>query len=416
MPLVMNETPLDSIHPDPGNPRTHPKRQIEQLAACIEAFGFTNPILIDDENCIIAGHGRLAAARKLRLKSVPTITVLGLTPTARRALRLADNRIAENAAWEPDLLRIELAAISLDVSFNLEITGFSTSEIDVSLALPPEERLDVIPRRRPKPRTRVGDIWQLGYHRVGCGDARDRAFVERVMDGALADAAILDPPYNLSIGRHANVRSNHPEFPMASGEMTEGEYQAFLAACIDNAYPFSLDGSVHFCFIDWRHLSTLMAAAGDRYCELLNLCVWNKSNAGMGSLYRSKHELVLVYKAGRAKPLNTIQLGRDGRHRTNVWDYSSVTSPQGSRRQDLALHPTPKPVALIEDAIKDVTPRGGVVLDLFLGSGTTLIAAERAGRVVRAVELDPTYVDVAVDRWTELTAGKPRRISREDAS
>lgn len=404
--LVVEYRSLASLRPDPGNARTHPAKQVRQIAASIEAFGFANPILVTETGEVIAGHGRLLAAKQLGLAAVPTIRLANLTVDQQRGLRLADNKIALNAGWDIDLLRVELESLSMaDLTFELDVLGFSSGEIDVVLAGPGHADPDdeVTPPLPAAPRTRVGDIWILGDHRVGCGDCRDPAFMAAVMDGVKADAAFLDPPYNVKIIGHANVRSRHREFAMASGEMSEARFTDFLHETLGACAAVSRDGAVHFVCMDWRHLGELHDAADGVYGDLLNLCVWNKSNAGMGALYRSKHELVLVYRVGQAQHFNAVELGKHGRNRTNVWDYPSVNSLRGARRDDLDLHPTVKPIGLVGDAIKDVTRRGEIVLDAFLGSGTSLIAAEREGRRFRGVEIDPAYVDVAVDRWAAMT-------------
>jgi DNA methylase len=233
--------------------------------------------------------------------------------------------------------------------------------------------------------------------------------------GAQVGAAFLDPPYNVPINGHANAKGRHREFAMASGEMTDDAFRAFLTETLGAAAQVSRDGAVHFVCMDWRHMDDVCAVGRGIYGDLLNLCVWNKSNAGMGSLYRSKHELVFVYKVGSAPHFNAVELGRHGRNRTNVWDYASVNSLAGSRREDLALHPTVKPTALVADALQDVTRRGERVLDVFLGSGTTLIAAERCGRRFCGIDIDPAYVDVAVDRWVAMTGGTPKRVEGRNA-
>lgn len=233
-------------------------------------------------------------------------------------------------------------------------------------------------------------------------------------EGATVDAAFLDPPYNVRISGHANAKGRHREFAMASGEMTEEAFRAFLTDSLGACAKVSRDGAVHFVCMDWRHMDDVTSVGSAVYGSLLNLCIWNKSNAGMGSLYRSKHELVFVYKVGTSPHFNAVELGRHGRNRTNVWDYASVNSLAGARRDDLALHPTVKPTALVADAIQDVTRRGELVLDTFLGSGTTLIAAERTGRRFRGLDIDPAYVDVAVERWSAMTGGEPR-VERDGA-
>lgn len=407
--LAVCYRPLTDLKPDPRNARTHPKRQIDQLQASMREFGFTNPILADPEGGIIAGHGRLIAARALGMTEVPVIELSGLTDAQKRALRLADNKIALNAGWDLEILQLELAELSaIDVDIDPTLTGFSTGEIDVIVDGPDDPEDEVIPAVPVTPRARPGDIWVLGEHRIGCGDSRDTAFLERVVGkGAQIDAAFLDPPYNVRISGHANAKGRHREFAMASGEMDDDEFRAFLEATLGAAAQVSREGAVHFVCMDWRHMDDVAAVGRKVYGARLNLCVWNKSNAGMGSLYRSKHELVFVYRVGDASHLNMVELGKHGRNRTNVWDYASVNSMKGSRREDLALHPTVKPTGLVADALRDVTRHGDLVLDTFLGSGTTLIAAERIGRRFRGIDIDPAYVDVAIERWSALTGREP---------
>jgi len=398
-----------SLKPDPRNARSHARRQIQQLVRSIEEFGFTNPLLIDEANVLIAGHGRLRAAKELGLDQLPTIRLEELSEAQKKALRLADNKIALNAGWDLEILRLELADIgTLDVDFDLSLTGFASGEIDVALKAANDPDDEVIPAVPVDPKTRFGDVWTLGEHRIGCGDGRDHEFLSRLIGaGGMIDAAFLDPPYNVKISGHANAKGRHREFAMASGEMSEPEFRTFLARTLGAAAKVSRSGAVHFVCMDWRHLDDVSAAANDVYGELLNICVWNKSNAGMGSLYRSKHEMVFVYRVGDAPHANMVELGRHGRNRTNVWDYPSVNSMAGSRREDLDLHPTVKPVAMVADAYQDVTARGDLVFDMFLGSGTSLIAAERCGRRFRGCDIDPAYVDVAVERWVQMTGGTP---------
>lgn len=409
-PLAVAYRAVGSLVPSPRNARTHPKRQVQQIVASIREFGFTNPILIDSGGTVIAGHGRLLAAREMALDEVPTITLEGLSEAQVRALRLADNKIALGAGWDVDLLKLELAELAtLDVEIDLSVTGFSTGEIDVVLKGSPDPDDEVIPDVPETPRTRPGDVWILGDHRVGCGDGRDPSFLQAVIgEDACVDAAFLDPPYNVRINGHANARGRHREFAMASGEMSDAAFRAFLTDSLGACAKVSRDGAVHFVCMDWRHMDDVSSVGKSIYGDLLNLCIWNKSNAGMGSLYRSKHELVFVFRVGTAPHFNSVELGRHGRNRTNVWDYASVNSLAGSRREDLTLHPTVKPTALVADAIQDVTRLGEFVLDIFLGSGTTLIAAERTGRRFRGLDIDPTYVDVAVERWTAMTGQTPR--------
>jgi DNA modification methylase len=413
--LTVTYRPVGDLVPDPRNARTHSKKQIGQIRASIEEFGFTNPILADSEGHLIAGHGRLLAAKAMGLEEVPVITLSGLTDIQKRALRLADNKIALNAGWDVEILKLELSDLAtLDVDMDVTLTGFSTGEIDVILDGQADPDDEVIPAVPETPRTKEGDIWILGDHRIGCGDSRDLAFLQKVVGADTnVDAAFLDPPYNVRISGHANTSDRHREFAMASGEMTNSEFRTFLTETLGACATVSRDGAVHFVCMDWRHMEDVTTVAHDIYGAFLNLCIWNKSNAGMGSLYRSKHELIFVYRVGEATHLNMVELGKHGRNRTNVWDYASVNSFRGSRREDLALHPTVKPTGMVADAIRDVTRHGDLVLDIFLGSGTTLIASERAGRRFRGVEIDPAYVDVAIERWSSLT-GKESRLEEQE--
>lgn len=407
--LTVDYRPVGSLQPDPRNARTHPKRQLDQLRASILQFGFTNPILVDEAGVLIAGHGRLLAAKEIGLPTVPVIELAGLSDAEKKVLRLADNKIALNAGWDLEILKLELADITrLDFDFDLSLTGFASGEIDVVLKAANDPDDEVIPAVPVTPRTKLGDVWILSDHRIGCGDGRDVTFLQRVIgEGASIDAAFLDPPYNVKINGHANAKGRHREFAMASGEMSGHQFRTFLTETLGAAAKVSRDGAVHFVCMDWRHMEDVLAVAHPIYDDLLNICVWNKSNAGMGSLYRSKHEMVFVYRVGDGPHANMVELGRHGRNRTNVWDYPSVNSMAGSRREDLALHPTVKPVAMVADAYQDVTKRGDLVFDMFLGSGTSLIAAERTGRHFRGCDIDPAYVEVAVERWVQLTGGTP---------
>jgi DNA modification methylase len=406
--LAVVYRPLGDLKPDPRNARTHPKRQIEQLCASIWEFGFTNPVLVDEQSVLIAGHGRLRAAREMGLAEVPTIELAGLTEVQKKALRLADNKIALNAGWNVEILKLELGEIAtMDIDFDLSLTGFASGEIDVVLNVANDPDEEVIPAVPAEPKTKLGDIWILGEHRIGCGDGRDAEFLRRVVGAGAIDAAFLDPPYNVKINGHANAKGRHREFAMASGEMSEDAFRQFLKETLGAAAAVSRAGAVHFVCMDWRHMDDVFSVGREIYGELLNICVWNKSNAGMGSLYRYKQEMVFVYRVGDAPHANMVELGRHGRNRTNVWDYPSVNSMAGSRREDLALHPTVKPVAMVTDAYQDVTKRGDLVFDMFLGSGTSLIAAERCGRRFRGCDIDPAYVDVAIERWVQMTGGSP---------
>ena len=397
--------PITSLRPSPRNARKHPKKQIRQIAASITEFGFTNPILVDADGGVIAGHGRLEAAQQLGLAEVPVRCLAHLSPAQVRAYVIADNRLAENAGWDHELLRVELEELA-DLDFDLQLTGFDTPALDgfLSPMLADEEEPAPLVSDQP-PVSRVGDLWDLGAHRLLCGDSTDPASYERLMDGGKAQVVFTDPPYNVPIAGNVSSQGRHGEFVMASGEMSSEQFTAFLRTIFSQLVAHSVDGSLHFVCMDWRHLGEMHAAQQGTYAELKNLVVWNKANAGMGSLYRSKHELVFVYKAGTAGHINNIELGKHGRNRTNVWNYAGANTPSKGRAQRLEMHPTVKPVSMIADALQDASHRGGLVLDPFGGSGSTLIAAQNTGRRARLIELDPRYVDVIVRRWERLGLG-----------
>lgn len=395
------------LRPYPNNSRTHTRKQIRQIADSITRFGFTNPILIDDDGQIIAGHGRVEAAKLLGLAAVPTIKLSYLSPAEKRAYIIADNRIAERAGWDREILAIELQAL-IDVDFNVELTGFEAAEIDLTLADADDARReesgpeDRIPEAAPDQIvSRAGDLWLLGQHRLLCGDARDPAAYHLLLDGEKAGFVFSDPPYNVAVNGHASrsEQRRHGEFAMASGEMTTEAFTDFLKAVFTQLITHSDDGSVHDLCMDWRHIGEMLAAGTATYTQLLNVCVWAKSHFGMGGFYRSQHELVFIWKAGEGPHRNNLPVSREGRSRSNVWNYASTVG----RRDELAMHPTVKPVALVADAIKDCSARNAIVLDPCLGSGTTLIAAHRTGRRARGIEIDPVYVDVAIKRWQTYT-------------
>jgi len=408
---------IDELNPDPANPRCHTQKQIRKIADSIGTFGFNVPILIDRDDKVICGHGRLAAGRELGCSEVPTVRLDHLSPAQTRAFMIADNRLTEIAAWDDRLLAQQLKDLSLlGLDFSLELTGFEMPEIDLRIASlddPPEgadDPADVLPAAAVgRPLSQIGDLWVLGRHRVFCGNALDPTAFAALIGEERAAMVFTDPPYNVPIEGHASGlgATHHRPFPMASGEMDRSEFTAFLGQALRNLAAFSRDGSIHFICIDWRHLEELLAAGRDAYGELKNLCVWVKDNGGI------QHELVFVFKKGRSSHRNNIQLGQFGRNRSNVWNYPGANSfaRRGEEGNLLALHPTVKPVAMVADAILDCSARGEIVLDAFLGSGTTLIAAERTGRRCCGLELDPAYVDTTIRRWQALTGGSARHVA-----
>lgn len=408
--LHVNYTPVGTLRPSEKNARTHTKQQIQQIARSIKEFGFINPVLVDATGTVIAGHGRLLAARQLGLTQVPTIGIEHLSEPERRAYRLADNKIAENAGWDSGLLKIELSALSaVEFDFDVELSGFSTPEVDMILGGDDLSTLiEPVPEEPPDAAhvvSRPGDLWRLGPHRLLCADTRDQASVERLINGQCAQMVITDPPYNVPIDGHASGlgRHHHADFKIACGELSSEAFVDFLASTLGNLARVSMEGALHYVFMDWRHLDELLKASRSIYSAQLNLCVWAKTNGGMGSLYRSQHELVGVFKVGKASHLNQVELGRHGRYRTNVWRYAGMNSISAARDESLCLHPTIKPVALVADAIMDVTRRGDIVLDGFVGAGTTILAADQVGRIAYGIELEPGYVDVTIRRWHALT-------------
>lgn len=403
--LAVTYLPVTKLKPAANNPRTHSKKQIKQVAKSIQEFGFTNPILIDDTKHVIAGHGRLLAAKLLNLESVPTIYLNHMTPEQKRAYVIADNKLAENAGWDESLLAMELEALTeLDLDFDITLTGFEMAEIDILIDQQHHraEPADVLPDLPPDTPivSQLGDLWQVGDHRLLCGNATQQVNFDRLMAGKRAQLVFTDPPYNVPIKGHVcgTGKIQHDEFDMAVGEMSSLEFINFLTGIMHNLSKYSTDGSIHYICMDWRHMDELSVAGHRAYTELKNVCVWNKTNAGMGSLYRSKHELVYVFKSGTKPHINNIELGKYGRYRTNVWDYEGVNTFNPERREELALHPTVKPIAMVADAIKDCSKRKHIVLDCFAGSGTTLLAAEKTRRRGYGMELDPQYVDIALIR------------------
>jgi DNA modification methylase len=415
---------IHQLKPNPHNARTHTKHQIHQIAESIRVFGFTNPVLVDAENQIVAGHGRVEAARLLGMVEVPTIRLDRLTRDQIRAYVIADNKLAENAGWDSEILAIELEhLLQLDCAdFDVTITGFEIPEIDLILetakAAPPAEETPPEPDFGQEPVAKPGDLWLLDKHRVICGNSLHKATYQTLLGSRRAAMVFTDPPYNVRIDGHAtgNGTIRHREFAMASGEMSEAEFLAFLNNSLRLLAQFSAANSVHYLCIDWRHLGEMLAACQQYYDEFLNLCVWVKDNGGMGSFYRSQHELVLVFRKGKSHR-NNVQLGQFGRYRTNVWQYPGIhtLSKQSDEGNLLALHPTVKPVAMVADAILDCTARGEIVLDAFLGSGTTLMAAERVGRICCGIEIDPLYVDVTIRRWQKYTGEKAMHAASSKA-
>lgn len=415
----MEKIEISKLVPYARNSRVHDPKQVRAIARSIKAFGFNNPVLIDEENVVIAGHGRLEAAKQLGLKEIPAVRLTHLSEKEKKAYVIADNRLAERASWDEKLLKLELQELSVDVDFDLALTGFETPETDLLLYGASESSQAEVFRESPDVPKRVqpGDVWALGRHKIICADARAPASFQTLLGCEKADVVVTDVPYNVKINGHVcgKGRARHPEFAMASGEMSEAEFRRFLEQSFQNMRDFSKDGSLHFSFIDWGHVGVMLAAGKAVYDELKNICIWAKDAGGMGSLYRSRHEMICVFKHGSSPHCNNIELGRYGRNRTNVWEYPAVRMQSRLSKGAPLLHPTVKPVGLIADILLDASRPGEIVLDPFGGSGSTLLAAERTGRAVRLIELSPHYCDVILRRY-EQAGGKGVKLIRRSSN
>jgi DNA modification methylase len=406
--------PVSTLKPLGRETHKHPPAQIRKLTGSLDRFGFVLPILVDGENRVVAGWGLVLAARKLGVTEVPAVIVSDLDEADLRLLRLALNRLGEDSSWDVDALKLEFGDV-LEISNNIDLSmsGFEMGEIDVVLggAIDEEDALPLVNEVDP-PVTKFGDLWRLGEHRLLCADALMAESYERLMGEERAQMIFTDPPWNIAIEDNVSGLGavKHKDFAMACGEMTPAEFEAFLTAALGHAAARSEDGALHYVCMHWSKMKEMLIAAELVYGGLINLCVWNKTNAGMGSLYRSKHELVFIYRNGKDRHVNNVALGRFGRHRSNVWDYPGQNVFNGTTKSKLKLHPTAKPVALVADALRDASHRSGIILDPFGGAGSTLIAAEKTSRQARLIELEPRYVDATVKRWEALTG---RRAERE---
>ena len=386
------------------------------LTRNIDTFGFLFPCLIDNTNRVLCGNARVEAAERLGMKTIPVIRVGHLNDAEQRAFILADAKLAEYGTWNLDVLREEIQFFTdLNIDFDFSIIGFETAEIDIILEGAENQADDnptgIAPRLQAI--SRLGEVWQAGNHRIYCGDALAALSYEAVLNGNLAGLVITDPPFNVRISGHVGGSGavQHREFAMATGEMTPDQFTSFLTSSMKNFVTHSRDGSLHYVFMDWRHSQEILSAGNANYTELKNICVWRKTNAGMGSFYRSQHEFVFVFKNGAAPHVNNINLGVHGRNRSNVWDYAGINGFGRHRDELLAMHPTVKPVALVVDVLKDASARGDLVLDAYGGSGSTLLAAEKTGRRAALIEIDPLYVDVAIRRWQAFTGDKAFCVS-----
>ncbi len=415
---------IDEIRPDPRNPRDHSRRQIKKLAGIIRKLGCNVPLLLDRNANLLAGHARYQACKSLGLTEIPTICLEHLDQHQARAFMLADNRIAELSQWNEKILAEHLKELSeLTLDLDVELTGFEMGEIDLRIeslnagAEGEADAADALPQSpaSKQPVTHAGYLWLLGEHRVLCANTLEDSSYVALMNRKRAAMVLSDPPYNVRIEGNVSGlgRIHHRDFVMGSGEMSEAEFTLFLSRACSLFARYSNAGSLHYLFIDWRHIGELLAAGKVAYTELKNIAVWVKNTPGMGSFLRSQHELVAIFKSGHGRHQNNVRLGEYGRNRSNVWPYPSINSfgRSGEEGNLLVMHATVKPVALLADAIVDCTARGDIVLDGFLGSGSTVIAAERTGRRCHAIEIDPLHVDTAVRRWQVYTRDRARHAA-----
>ena len=399
--------------------RKHSKKQLQKLKNAIIKVGYVNPILLDEKHNIIAGELRLLAAKELGFTQIPAIILENLTPEEADAISILDNRIAEDGEWNFGNLKEEIEKLmKFDITF--EDLGFDTVDYDEIFLINDSDESKVhnsdnedeswLDANIP-PKVKFGDLWRLGDHFVYCGDSLLVRSFEILMQGELAQIVITDPPYNCKINGHVCGlgKTKHDEFAMASGEMTETEFAEFISKFMQHLIKFSIDGSLHYLFMDWAGLNTLLTQGKRHYTELKNIAVWNKLIGGMGALYRSQHEMIPIFKNGKAKHQNHIKLGKNGRYRTNIWDYPGIRATNPSSLELLKLHPAVKAVPMLHDILLDSSSKNDIVLDCFGGSGSTLLAAERCKRRARLIEISPRYVDVTIYRWEKET-GKTAKL------
>lgn len=404
--------PIELVRPYPLNARTHDERNISVIMASMRQFKFRNPILIDADNMVVAGHGRLEAAKRLGMKAIPALRITDLTSDELRAYRIADNRSAELAGWDDQIIAIELQHLSkIDVAFSVELTGFSHAEVDVridnaatSVNGDGDEAADEIPELQELPISRPGDLFVMGPHRLLCGSALDSSCYERLLNDEKAILICQDPPWNIAVKDISGSGSKkHREFIMASGEMTDSEFRNFILTELQCNLAFAAPGAVFQVFIDWRGVEKVITAGVSLGLEHFGICIWNKGHGSFGSPWRSAHEMIVCFRVPGAPIKDRVKMGHYGRVRNNVWTVPGMGSFGKGRKEALEAHPTSKPIQILTEAIRDVTDRGDIVVDGFSGSGSCLIAAHKTGRVFRGLELDPLYVDTIVRRWQKYT-------------
>jgi DNA modification methylase len=387
--------------------RKSDQAHIREIANSISEFGFNVPILVGENNTVVDGETRLEAARLLGLSNTPCIRVDHLDKREQRLLRLAVNRLGEKGTWDLDELEAEFEELLIEDA-PIEITGFGPGEVDQVLIGDQAagiETGDLEPRTSAKAVAQIGDVFRLGPHRLICGNATDPAVIRELMRDDVARMIFADAPFDARDGGLVTGGSDR-EFLTASGETGESEFLVFNRRWMSAALPHLVDGGILAAFIGWRGFPAVHASAMAEGLTPLDLIVWAKTTARRPSLYRSQHELLPLFKKGNAAHVNNIAPGKRGRRRSNLWSYPSASSIGSSARNGLQEHPTVKPSEMLSDALLDLSDRGEEILDLFAGSGSTLIACDKVGRVCRCVELDPLYVDVIIRRYALVSANQ----------
>jgi len=395
--------------------RTHPTSKKRALQANIADYGMLNPIAIDADNNIVDGLLRLEIAKKLGLQTVPVIRIDHMDEAELLAYGIAANKmpgVANIDAKEMSFAFAEIKAALPD--FDLRLTGFSYGEVDRIAGRQAASRYDDLDEQEAvlaaEPKSRLGHLYQLGRHRLLCGNSLEQSSFSALMQDNVAVCCFTDPPYNVKINGNVSSSGRFTEFAMASGEMSTNEFQIFLAAVLGNVAEHLCDGAITYACMDHAHIGELLAAGHAIFDQRLNICIWDKGTPAMGSFYRSQHEMVAVFKKGAGAHINNIGLGKHGRNRSNLWNFPGIGGFGKGRKKALELHPTVKPVALVAEALLDATGPGDIVIDPFGGSGSTLIAAEKTDRRARLVEYDPVYVDRTIARWEKLTGETARLI------
>jgi len=401
------------------NVKIHSEKQIAKLLQSMSTYGVVTPILVDKNYELIAGHGRLEALKQLGYQKIPIIMLEHLTEAQIKAYRLADNRIADEAEYNIDLLKIELQELVTCDDFVITDTGFDIAEIDNIIIDDYSEKKEntdeadeIDNLKNIEKRVHFGDIWKAGEHFVLCGDALKSESYEALLGEEKASLILVDPPYNVRITGHVcgKGKTKHKEFTMASGEMSDEEFENFVSTFIIQLVKFSYDGSLAYIFTDWRGLQIFLNIGKKLYNDLKNICIWNKLTGGMGSFYRSQYEAVCVFKKGTSSHINNVELGKNGRYRTNIWNHRGVSATNPKSLELLKFHPTVKPIGLLHEILLDASAPQNIVLDCFGGSGSTLLACERAKRKARLIEIDPHYCNIILHRWENITGKKAEYV------